>query len=237
MRIGIFGAGGFGRELVGPLRMVHPEAELVFIDDRPPECASLLPVVSLSAMESGDRFVLAIADGHARARLERRCIEAGLRPLRLFHPNVEIGPGVEIGVGAVFCAHTSVTACARIGRQFQCNIYSYIAHDCEIGDHVTFGPRVNCNGNVRIGSHAYIGTGAMIRQGSPGQPIQIGEGAVVGMGAVVTRDVPAHKTVVGNPARVLERKAARAAAHQESDQNARGTPLRASSGRVSGVRP
>ncbi|MEP6868613.1 MAG: DapH/DapD/GlmU-related protein, partial [Novosphingobium sp.] len=79
-----------------------------------------------------------------------------------------------------------------------CNLYSYVEHDCVIGDFVTFAPAVRCNGNVRIGDGAYIGSNAVIRQG-----ITIGEGAVVGMGAVVIRDVPTGATVVGNPARVL----------------------------------
>ncbi len=35
--------------------------------------------------------------------------------------------------------------------------------------------------------HAYIGTGAVIKQGTPDQPLVIGKGAVVGMGAVVTK--------------------------------------------------
>jgi hypothetical protein len=34
-----------------------------------------------------------------------------------------------------------VTASAKIGAHFQCNIYSYVAHDCVIGDFVTFAPR------------------------------------------------------------------------------------------------
>ena len=33
--------------------------------------------------------------------------------------------------------------------------------------------------------------------------VEIGEEAFVGAGAVVTKDVPARKLVVGNPARVL----------------------------------
>ncbi len=41
-----------------------------------------------------------------------------------------------------------------------------------------------------LNDHAYIGTGAVIKQGTPDKPLMIGKGAVVGMGAVVTKSVP-----------------------------------------------
>ena len=62
------------------------------------------------------------------------------------------------------------------------------------------------NGNIHIHDHAYIGAGAVIKQGTPNQPLVIGQGAVVGMGAVVTKSVPAGVTVVGNPARIMQKK-------------------------------
>ena len=74
-----------------------------------------------------------------------------------------------------------------------------------IGDLVTFAPGVKCNGNVTIEDHAYIGTGAIIKQGTPDRPIVIGEGAIVGMGAVVTKSVAAGSVVVGNPAKPLRK--------------------------------
>src|SRR3546814_1294848 len=94
----------------------------------------------------------------------------------------------------------------KIGLGFHANIYSYVAHDSVIGDYVTFAPGVMCNGNVMIEDHAYLGTGAIIRQGEPGRPLVIGRGAVVGMGAVVTKNVAPGATVVGNPARPLEKR-------------------------------
>lgn len=105
-----------------------------------------------------------------------------------------------IGSGAILCPYTIVTSNAKIGRFFHCNIYSYIAHDCVIGDFVTFAPDVHCNGNVIIEDHVYIGTGAMIKQGSSDKPLIIGKGATVGMGAVVTKSIAPNITVVGNPA-------------------------------------
>jgi acetyltransferase-like isoleucine patch superfamily enzyme len=110
---------------------------------------------------------------------------------------------VLLGEGAILSPFVTLTSNIRIGRHFHANLYSYVEHDCVIGDFVTFAPAVKCNGNVHIGDHAYIGAGAVIRQGKPGKPLVIGKGAVIGMGAVVTRDVSPGVTVVGNPARPL----------------------------------
>jgi acetyltransferase-like isoleucine patch superfamily enzyme len=74
-----------------------------------------------------------------------------------------------------------------------------------IGDYVTFAPAVKCNGNIMIEDHAYIGAGAIIKQGEPGKPTVIGQGAVVGMGTVVTKSISPGTTVVGNPAQQLEK--------------------------------
>jgi acetyltransferase-like isoleucine patch superfamily enzyme len=113
---------------------------------------------------------------------------------------------VQLGEGALLSPYVTLTSNIVVGRCFHANLYSYVEHDCRIGDFVTFAPGVKCNGNVTIGDFAYIGTGAMLRQGQPGKPLFIGRGAVVGMGAVVTKDVPPGVTVVGNPARPLSKE-------------------------------
>jgi acetyltransferase-like isoleucine patch superfamily enzyme len=110
---------------------------------------------------------------------------------------------LQVAEGAILCPFVTLTSNIRIGRHFHANLYSYVEHDCVVGDFVTFAPAVKCNGNVRIEDYAYLGAGAVIRQGKPGQPLVIGRGAVVGMGAVVTKDVPPGATVVGNPAKLL----------------------------------
>ena len=113
---------------------------------------------------------------------------------------------IVIDDGAIFMPFTTVTSNVKIGKFFHANMYSYVAHDCVVGDFVTFGAHVQCNGRVMVGDHAYIGSGAIIRPGTPEAPMVIGEGATIGMGAVVTKSVLPHTTVVGNPASVLEKR-------------------------------
>lgn len=72
---------------------------------------------------------------------------------------------VVIGEGACLSPFVILTSNIRIGLCFHANLQSYIEHDCVIGDFVTLAPGVKLNGNVTIGDHAYIGAGAVIRQG------------------------------------------------------------------------
>ncbi len=149
-------------------------------------------------------MVLAIADGVVRSKLLlKRCVQDGIKFFSAHAENVLLMDDTRIGEGAVLSPFVALMSNIRIGRHFHANLYSYVEHDCVIGDFVTFAPGVKCNGNVVIEDFAYVGAGAMIRQGRPGAPLVIGRGAVIGMGAVVIENVVAGTTVVGNPAKQL----------------------------------
>lgn len=209
----VYGASGFGREVM-PLARLQLEAQglgsdsLIFIDDnmagKTLNGIEVFSYASFMQLKADERFVsIAIAKDSVRQKIAKRCLEDGVKVWSIQAKSCVVMDEVAIGEGAILCPFVTLTSNIKIGKHFHANIYSYVAHDCVIGDFVTFAPSVKCNGNVIVGDNSYIGTGAIIKQGTLEKPLIIGAGAVVGMGAVVTKDVEPNAVVVGNPARVL----------------------------------
>lgn len=209
--IGIYGASGFGKEVMPLVRQHYSQLNqdnIVFIDD-----GGRLEQLDGYKVLSYQQFMnhpatqkavtIAIADSQVREKLNVKLVQDNIEIINVIANNALQYDNITMDKGSIICGFVHLTSNIKIGKGFHANIYSYIAHDCVIGDFVTFAPRVSCNGNVHIEDHAYIGTGAVLRQGTPDKPLIIGKGAIVGMGAVVTKDVPAGVTVVGNPARPL----------------------------------
>lgn len=206
--IGVYGASGCGRGIMPIARQANDAqvSDLVFVDDNPESSEvnghDVCTFDEFVNMPHGLKQVaVAIAAPQVRKVVAKRVEQAGCQLLSVRAGQSVIMDDVEIGDGALISPYVTLTSNIRIGRCFHANLYSYVEHDCVIGDYVTFAPGVRCNGNVHIGDGAYIGSGAILKQGKLSEPVSVGEGAVVGMGAVVTRSVPAHTVVVGNPAR------------------------------------
>lgn len=213
---GVYGASGCGRSTM-PIaeKMLSAERgegnyELVFIDDSPPASVVngrrvLTYTEFLEAAAEFRALCIGISNSRIRQAIADRCRRDHVEFLSVLASNIVIMDYVEIGEGAIISPFVTITSNVTIGRHFHANLYSYVEHDCVIGDFVTLAPGVQCNGNVVIEDHAYLGAGCTLRQGHPGKPLVVGCGATVGMGAVVTRDVPAGETIVGNPGRPLRK--------------------------------
>tara|TARA_B110000438_G_scaffold253391_1_gene258975 strand:+ start:88 stop:747 length:660 start_codon:yes stop_codon:yes gene_type:complete len=209
----IYGANGCGRGVMPFAReqlqlLDTPLDRLVYVDDNlGGKVINGHPVLTYSEFSKMDasehRVVIAVANTSMRKKLAERCLNDGHKFWSVKALNTVIMDDVKIGEGAILNPFVTLTSNIKIGQHFHANIYSYVEHDCVIGDYVTFAPAVKCNGNIIIEDHAYIGAGAVIKQGESGKPTVIGQGAVVGMGAVVTKSILPGTTVVGNPAKPL----------------------------------
>ena len=206
----VYGASGFGREVMPLLKKAiiklgEPVESLYFVDDA---CKNnslndyqFCNFESFLNLPAEERYIsIAIANSRIRKILAAKCEQNKIKFMNIIASNVIIMDDVTIGESPILSPFVTLTSNIKIGKSFHANIYSYVAHDCRIGDFVTFAPSVKCNGNVEIGDNVYVGTGAIIKQGKPGNPIKIGKNAVISAGAFVTKNVPDGTTVFGNPA-------------------------------------
>ena len=211
----VYGAAGCGRSLMpvaieqlhGNRRQIDHN-QVVFIDDALGQDSIVNGHIAMNYNKfkslEGDKYILiAIANSAIRQQLADKIQRDGIVLWSVQSISTLIMDSAIIDAGAALSPFVTIAANVTIGKCFHANLYSYVEHDCVIGDYVTFAPRVSCNGNIHIHDHAYIGAGAVIKQGTPDKPLVIGKGAIVGMGAVVTKNVPAGAIVVGSPARPL----------------------------------
>lgn len=132
------------------------------------------------------------------------------------HMLAQCGDNVVIGSGTVF-SHRDV----QVGENVLLGMYNVI-HFCDFGsnvmvaDHCQFLsgskyhdfsrvdiPMCQQGGmlkRIQIGDDCWVGAGAIVMA-------SVGKGSVVGAGAVVTCDVEPYSIVVGNPARLLRKRA------------------------------
>ncbi len=203
----VIGAGGHGRELADIVRDVSQVGESVSLlgiaDDGDPDRALLA--------RSGIRFLgtsgrldereldifVGIGDPMTREKIDHRL---STEPTPLIHPSALTGSKVTLGAGVVLAQRVVLTTNVRLGRHTHVNVGATIAHDCVLGAWVTVCPGATVTGAVNVGDRVFIGAGATILPG-----VKIGNDAVIGAGATVTNDVLPGNTVVGSPARPIER--------------------------------
>jgi len=194
----IYGAGGFGKELLYLIRNAHrPISVSGFVDDNS-RVSQLQELPVLSHVPENAWLLPSIANPHIRKRIVEQ-FEERIWNQPIIHHTIHLDSHVKVGKASILCEGVRCTTDIRIGKSVIINLNATIGHDCVIEDYVSIMPGANISGNVFIGEGTLIGSGAVILPG-----IKIGAWSKVGAGAVVTKDVPDNTTVIGVPARRVE---------------------------------
>jgi acetyltransferase EpsM len=182
----------------------EPVKPIGYLDDNQGACTStrlalpILGVISDLAYIAHDGLVVAIGDNHTRQAMFDYLQDRGEHFVTARHPAAVIASDVPVGPGAVICAGVVVNPGAVIGAGVILNTGCSVDHDNRVGDHAHVAPGAHLGGDVAVGTGALVGIGATVMPGR-----RVGDWAIVGAGALVTKDVPAHATVLGVPARVV----------------------------------
>lgn len=153
-----------------------------------------------------------------------------IHPTAVIHDNVELGVGNVIGAYTVIGSNGEIRGAKdfqgtiRIGdnnvisenvtiqRPYAKNrqtiigddniimAHSHVGHDVYIGNNCEICSGTILGGYCRIYDKVKLKIGVLIRNRK-----EIGHNTIVGMGSVVTKDIKPNKTVVGNPAKELNK--------------------------------
>jgi UDP-perosamine 4-acetyltransferase len=200
----IYGAGGFGVEVLNILRQADTVEPVAFLDSDPHKHGTTvdgLPVIggphAVAALTDDNVRcgIVAIGENVTRAAIADTLADRGVElisaidPLASISPSATIGRHVIIGPRAIICVH------ANVGDHSVLSAGAIADHDAHIGRAAFLGPAVRLAGGVRVDDFARLEIGAAV---IPGRHVHAG--ALVQAGAVVIGDVAGGVHVTGIPA-------------------------------------
>lgn len=208
MRLVIIGAGGHGRVVLDLVRASGVFDVVGFIDPAP-RTASIMGVPVLGSDEilpqlhsEGLQHAFVALGGNAvREKVGATLERLGFDRPSLVHPSAFVASSARVEKGALVMARAVLGTQAVLEEGAILNTGAVADHDNRLSANCHVAPGCALAGFVTIGPRTLIGAGTSIRP-----DIRVGSDAVVGAGAAVVSDVPDGVTVVGVPARILQRK-------------------------------
>lgn len=215
-RFVILGCGGGGRTAVSIIEAACSEqgqraTTITFLDDNHqdelvngyPVIGPIATALNETGWSKGTGCVVAFGSKclPARERIFQLLQAKGRHIINAIHPRATIDRTASLGIGNIIAANCVIHPNARLGNNCFLCVAATIDHDNEIGDNVYLSPGVHLAGGVVLEDSVFVGASAAVLPG-----IRIGKGATVGAGAVVLSDVVAGGTVVGVPARLVEKR-------------------------------
>ena len=208
MKLFIFGAGGFGKEVAELAKFVnntnHRWNEIVFQDDvldegellgfRTFHTGSVERIFARNEIE----YVIALGEPISKEKVYLNLKNKGYSFANIIAPDAQVSEFAMLGEGVIVKKGSIIQAEAVVGNNVTLQSYVAIGHGAKVGDHCQLSTFSVIGGNTTVGAGTYISMNCSIRD-----KISIGERVIVSAGSAVLRDVASDVTVAGNPARVV----------------------------------
>ena len=166
--IAIYGAGGFGREV---LTILHDNNKLEekwnvlgFFDDGKVKGEIINGYKVLGGIQDLNSWphklsiVVALGAHTDKKDIIQRITNPRIEYPTIFHSSAIIGDNntVKIGKGCIICAYSIITTNVIIGDFVIFNLSCTIGHDTTIGEYSSFMPTCNISGEVNIGECVFF---------------------------------------------------------------------------------
>lgn len=212
MILGIYGAGGSGREVFELATIINSNnnrwSELIFIDDTKEEGEKLrgIPIYSFENLTKNIdtesiEIIISLGEPANRKKLAEKIIHAGYRLATLIHPNVHIPESTKIGDGVIISCNAFISCDVIIEDNIIIQPFVVIGHDAHIGKNAVLSHHSSIAGDAHIGENTYIALNVCVREQT-----HIGDNVIVSAGSAVLKDVPDNVIIHGNPAKAIMKK-------------------------------
>ena len=205
--IAIYGAGGFGREVVCLINLINekePTWNLIgFFDDGKEKGSRNEYGAVLGGLDDLNAYdkPLAIAIAIGNPTYIKKVAEGTINP-NISFPNI-IAPtttfldekNITFGKGNIICSHCLFSCNIKIGDFNIFNGYITVGHDTVIGNYNSIMPAVRISGEVKIGESNFMGVSSVILQ-----QIKIGNNTTIGANSLIIKKTKDGNTYIGNPA-------------------------------------
>lgn len=210
MILGIYGAGGLGREVSVLTDIINKKLlkweKIVFIDD-------ILEKKKLKNMEvytfeefkknfsrEESEIIISMGEPENRKMIFNKILEYKYNFATIIHPDVYISQCTKVGQGSIIYYGGFVSCDVIIGENVLILPNCNIGHDVIIGNNSVISGATNIAGMCEVGENTYIGMSTIIKEN-----VKIGNFTIIGLGSVVVRDIPNDTIALGNPARPMKK--------------------------------
>ena len=205
MILGIYGAGGLGREILDIALRINQVKnkweEICFIDDistvKQLNGMNVINFEELKNLKNAE-VIIAIGEPLYREQIYIKLINNNIKLSTLIDPTAIISKHALIEEGVIIGAYSSINTNAQIKTNCLIQPYCLIGHDVKIGKHSVISTHFTPGGGCEIGDRVFVGMKSTVKE-----KIEIGNDCIIGMGSVVFKNTTTNMIVMGNPARAI----------------------------------